>query len=400
MTDSPWMRSLPQNEYGSPSHSARGRATRVLHVSEAFGGGIAASLHGMVANAPDVEHIVLALPHRRHFGSTERFGDVTFIDSGERVPIARAVEHVARAYREWRPDVVHAHSSYAGVYVRMVPQIPTSAIVYTPHCFAFERTDLSRPKASFLRLVERLLVPRTGVLLAVSEHEGRLAETLSKNWQVIRAINAPQVPDPIRGAARSPGPSERIVVATIGRVCNQKDPAYFSRVVRMAKDRGVDVDWMWIGDGAPEMRRQLEEVGVLVKGWQDRESTLHLLSSCHIYLHTAAWEVGMPLTVFEAAAIGLPLVVRSLASMDDVRIPTQVDSPVEAAREIERLCGRQYWSEQSAVVKQAFASLAVDQKLADSLAEAYDLCVRRTDVEPSTSQERDRTAGKGAAPAA
>jgi len=346
---------------------------RVLHVSEAFGGGVAASIHGMAANAPDARHIVLILRHRRHFGHDERLEGITYIDAGKHVPVLRALRCMIRTYRQWAPDVVHVHSSYAGVYVRIVPQIPRSKIVYTPHCYPFEQTNLSRPLAALLRLLERLLARRTGVLLAVSEHEARLAQSLSPRLTVFRAINAPQLPEQVQGSARAPKPSERIVVAAVGRVCPQKDPSYFAEVVRIARKQGTDVDWVWIGDGDSQLRRELEHEGVLVTGWLERESTLQSLSSCHMCLHTAAWEVGMPLTVLEAAGMGIPSVVRALSCMEGVGIGIHVRSPGEAAAQIKRLCDGEHWSIESEASKQAFLSLQADRHLANALAETYRL---------------------------
>ncbi len=301
---------------GSSTRKRTGDQLTVLHVAESFGGGVATSIHGMIASAPDADHTVLILRRRSHFGHTERRTGVTYIDAGDRVGLVRGLLELARAYRQLRPDIVHAQSSYAGAYVRALPQIPRSAIVYTPHCFAFERTDLAHSKRAILRVVERMLAWRTGTLLAASEYEGRLASSLSSRWRVIRAVNTPNLPDELVDTAQSPNPSDRVRVTAVGRICWQKDPAFFMDVVRLAQRRDLDVDWMWIGDGDTDLRTGLERAGVTVTGWQDRAATLEALASSHICLHTAAWEVGVPMTVLESAGIGLPCVVRSLASID------------------------------------------------------------------------------------
>jgi glycosyltransferase involved in cell wall biosynthesis len=325
----------------------------------------------MIASAPEAEHTVLILRRRPHFGHTERRDGVTYIDAGERVGLLHSLQQLAQAYRELRPDIVHAQSSYAGAYVRALLPIPKGVIVYTPHCFAFERMDLSPSKRAVLRMVERMLAWRTGTLFAVSEHEGRLADSLSGRWRVIRAVNTPDLPDELVGSAHSPGPLDRVRVTAVGRICRQKDPEFFMDVVRIARRRGVDVDWTWIGDGEPHLRAGLENLGVTVTGWQDRVAAMQVLASSHICLHTAAWEVGVPMTVLEAAGMGVPSVVRSMASIDGDHIGIHVDSPAHAVSEISLLCQTEEWIRQSKLTEEAFVNISTDRRMADALVLAY-----------------------------
>jgi glycosyltransferase involved in cell wall biosynthesis len=360
-----------QYHAGSPApEPSRDRLT-VLHVSESFGGGVATSIHGMIASAPEAEHTVLILRRRPHLGHQERRDGVTYIDAGEQVGFFHSLQQLAQAYRELRPDIVHAQSSYAGAYVRALLSIPRAEIVYTPHCFAFERVDLSSAKRAVLRMVERMLAWRTGTLLAVSEHEGRLADSLSGRWRVVRALNTPDLPDELMDSAQSPGPLDRVRVTAVGRICRQKDPEFFMDVVRIARRRGVDVDWTWIGDGEAHLRAGLENLGVTVTGWQDRVAGLQVLASSHICLHTAAWEVGVPMTVLEAAGMGLPSVVRSMASIDGDHIGIHVDSPAHAVSEISLLCQTEEWIRQSKQTKEAFVNVSTDRRMANALALAY-----------------------------
>ena len=325
----------------------------------------------MIASAPEAEHTVLILRRRPHLGHQERRDGVTYIDAGERVGFFHSLQQLAQAYRELRPDIVHAQSSYAGAYVRALLSIPRAEIVYTPHCFAFERVDLSSAKRAVLRMVERMLAWRTGTLLAVSEHEGRLADSLSGRWRVVRALNTPDLPDELVDSAQSPGPLDRVRVTAVGRICRQKDPEFFMDVVRIARRRGVDVDWTWIGDGESHLRAGLENLGVTVTGWQDRVAGLQVLASSHICLHTAAWEVGVPMTVLEAAGMGLPSVVRSMASIDGDHIGIHVDSPAHAVSEISLLCQTEEWIRQSKQTKEAFVKVSTDRRMANALTLAY-----------------------------
>jgi glycosyltransferase involved in cell wall biosynthesis len=54
-----------------------------------------------------------------------------------------------------------------------------------------------------------------------------------------------------------------------------------------------------------------------VTGWLPRGDALKVLADATLYLHSARWE-GFPLMVAEAAAVGVPTLVRRLPSFADV----------------------------------------------------------------------------------
>jgi len=80
---------------------------------------------------------------------------------------ARQLREVDRAKRF---DVVHAHSSKAGALVRAA--IGGGRVVYSPHCFAFNR-ETGLPIRVFTWAVEQALVPRTRAVVAACDWERR-----------------------------------------------------------------------------------------------------------------------------------------------------------------------------------------------------------------------------------
>ena len=61
-------------------------------------------------------------------------------------------------------------------------------------------------------------------------------------------------------------------------------------------------------------------------GWLSRSQALGWLASADVYVHTAAWE-GLPVSVLEAAALGLPIVARRIPALEPLRLPLLCDSP-------------------------------------------------------------------------
>lgn len=152
---------------GDQGGTARdGRRPTVLHVAEAWGGGVQTAVRDYVRSVPEVRHLLL-MSERADCQITD--ADALF-DGVWRMPSGHfaRVRDVGRLFRRLRPDVVHAHSSLAGAYVRLAPSVPTERIVYTPHCYAMERGDLARHAAAAVQAVERVLSRRTGTVAGVS----------------------------------------------------------------------------------------------------------------------------------------------------------------------------------------------------------------------------------------
>ncbi|MEU6772662.1 glycosyltransferase family 4 protein [Streptomyces sp. NPDC046759] len=324
---------------GDPGGAARddGRPA-VLHVAEAWGGGVQTAVRDYVRSVPEVRHLLLM---------SERVGcqvaDTDALFEGVwRLPpghLAR-VRAVGRLFREVRPDVVHAHSSLAGGYVRLAPAVPTDRIVYTPHCYAMERGDLARYAAAAVQAVERVLSRRTGTVAGVSPREVELARSLRKRQ---RAVHVPNLVPRQEAAADTPRPGPQSqartgegtglpprTVAAVGRLCAQKDPAFFAEAAAEGRRLMPSSNWFWLGGGDSVHRDRLERAGVTVTGWLDHSSLQRLLGQVDVYAHTALWE-GAPMTLLEAVGLGRPVVARRIPALESLGLPGLVGTPRDLA---------------------------------------------------------------------
>jgi glycosyltransferase involved in cell wall biosynthesis len=293
----------------------------VLHVVESWGGGVSSAVADYVASTPGVRHW-LAVGCREGEDTGVRFG--AGLLGVRRLPLGHVarVRAVADSYRELRPDVVHAHSFFAGLYVRVCPSIPRERIVFTPHCYAFERLDLGAAGRGFARGLEAALARRTGIVAGVSPYEVALA----------RGRVVTYVPNTLPGQT----PQRRVmppVVVAVGRICPQKDPEFLAQAARKA---GKGARWIWIGDGDHLLKRRLNTAGIAVTGWVPRTQVQELLAAASIYVHTARWE-GAPLAVLEAVGAGLPVIARDIPSLRSLSVPCLVRTPGEMAAVAMRL---------------------------------------------------------------
>jgi glycosyltransferase involved in cell wall biosynthesis len=308
----------------------------VLHVVEAYGGGVAAVLNDYVASLPDVDHVVLAYRRPGSQIGSDLLGRAELIDmpSGKLAQM-RAVRS---AVKRLHPDVIHAHSSYAGGYVRAATGRYGARIVYSPHCYAFQRRDVPGIVRAGYWLMEAALSFRTDGVAAVGEWEQVLAHRLPRPKTVVLVPHHVQLPaDLVNNAEADGGP-----VVAVGRIRPQKDPAFFASAARDARLLGGNREWRWVGGGDEHLERLLRDSGVTVTGWQPRETVLRELASAHAYVHTAAWE-GNPVTVLEAASVGLPIVARDIPPVRHAGVDRLAATPIEMAQQVLALDDLDRW---------------------------------------------------------
>lgn len=309
---------------------------RVLHVSEAMGGGIASSLLAMVDATPELDHHLLAHRRAEHDTGDDLAGRFSSVHQMPRNP-ARAVLALRRVARRLYPDVVHAHSSYGGVVARTAG-LDRVRIVYSPHCFAFERRDITGLQRRAYEGIERLLARRTDLLVAVAPSEIDLAVGLghreiayTPNRSLLVADERARHAEPLR-------------VVAVGRVSAQKDWRYLLHVKRYAEaELGVRATWEWLGGGDPAGERALAAGGIHVSGWMPREQLVSRMAGAQVYLHTAAWEAA-PISILEAASVGLPLALRAISPLQSLDLPGLAPSVKGLAERLASLASPAAWT--------------------------------------------------------
>lgn len=295
-----------------------GVLVRILHIAECYDGGVGHALDTRVAATPEYEH------HLLWSGMDDPEVQPGFT-STRPLPTGTAarMRAVRRAVRSLRPDIVHAHSSWAGVYARA--QELSAPVVYEPHCFKFDDPSLGPTVAMALRNAERLLAIHTKAFGTLSGHEDALARSLSKHARTVRIPNVPSVP-PIQEAPDPCSSAHKVVM--IGRIAPQKDPSFFARVARCLRSTSPDLEPVWVGDGDELGRSCLIEAGVRVTGWLPPEGIVsELLNS--VYVHSAKYE-GFPLSILDAAACRIPIIARRIPPLADTNI-MQANTPEEIA---------------------------------------------------------------------
>ncbi len=111
-----------------------------------------------------------------------------------------AVRDVGRAYRSFRPDLIHAHGAQAGAVARLARvAAPRTPLVHTPHRYAFEEGGPRSPALILRIALERGLMPLATLVLCVCEAERRIALRLGAGdrARVVHNGIVPLEPEPL-----------------------------------------------------------------------------------------------------------------------------------------------------------------------------------------------------------
>jgi glycosyltransferase involved in cell wall biosynthesis len=246
-----------------------------------------------------------------------RFVDLRHV----RRPIApgrdlRGLHELRALFRRLRPHIVHANSSKAGILGRLAASLAGVPVrIFTVHGWAFGAHE--GVSATVYRVADRAVRPLTTAFVCVAERDRQLglaARTCSASTTFV-IPNGVDVPDspPVRPAGTRP----RIV--SVGRLQAPKDP--LTSVRALAELPRGSFEAVVVGDGpdrpvlAAEIRRLGLEQAVELAG--TRDDVHRCLEAAHVFVLSSRSE-GLPLSILEAMAAGLPVVASDVGGVAEV----------------------------------------------------------------------------------
>ena len=270
---------------------------------------------------------------------SEAHGDTSFYDdlraagiAVREVPMVRALRPVADARTvaaltqliwQGRYDIVHTHSTKAGVTGRLAAASRRGTrTVHTPHGFYFLNFEAVL-KRKLHRGLERALGAVTDRLIALSPSERQVAESVLPRRKIRLVPNSFEPFEPLtRGEARRRLglPLDAPVVGTTARFTRQKSPFDIVDAFAEIHRARPDVRLLWINSGElkAEVERRLGALGLLDLTLRPGflANARELLPAMDVYLHMARWE-GVPYSVMEAMTARVPVVgARAVGTVD------------------------------------------------------------------------------------
>ncbi|NML17770.1 glycosyltransferase [Azohydromonas caseinilytica] len=293
---------------------------KVLHVAESIKGGCGTYLDEIVPLQVQAlgERQVRCLVPREHAAQLPRVepGLVrTFGRPGRAAGLPRLARELTRLVDEWQPDLIHAHSTFAGAVSRALSvarRLPP--IVYCPHGWVF---DVEQPRLMrwATESAERLMAPRSARIVAISDAERRRGEAAG-----IPAERLVVVPNGIHAKApmqRAVWPMPRLRVLFVGRLDRQKG---VDVLIEAARDLGDKVSVRIVGDavvagGRPAPNGDARHIEFL--GWMDSAGVAAQINACDVVVMPSRWE-GFGLVAVEAMRAGKPVWASAVGGLREV----------------------------------------------------------------------------------
>jgi glycosyltransferase involved in cell wall biosynthesis len=246
-------------------------------------------------------------------------------------PVAdlRAVVELVRLFRRERPDIVHTHSSKAGLVGRLSARIAgVPVVVHTVHGWSFHEGMSPRARAVAVRL-ERLAARWTSTIVVVADSDADIGgEEGIGRWGQYALIRSAVDVEALRRATGSRAdarvalgiPEGVPVLGTVTRLCRQKDPATLLRAARQVVDSRPDARLVVVGDGPMRayVDQLLDELDLRphVSLLGPRTDVAALLPGFDAFVLSSRWE-GLPRVVVEAMAVGVPVVATDVGGIDE-----------------------------------------------------------------------------------
>jgi glycosyltransferase involved in cell wall biosynthesis len=289
---------------------------KIIHLTNRLSGGVMTAIEHIVQSTPEFCHSLV------YVGGSEQeiskishlnFNNVEFIPRGR---LGATIKNLKAILARLEVDIVHAHSSWAGLYSRL--NRINSRVVYQPHGFAFANPKYPFPLRFLFWAIEKYLAKNCSLILAVGRFEASLAKRLVGPQKTLTLRNESMIEPRPWKSSRALG---SVRIGTIGRVCHEKDPKLFLSVVENLRESHFSWEFVWIGDGDTKSKKALHEAGVHVTGWLQGDELLKEISALDVYVSTSKSE-GMPFALLDALALGIPPVLRDIPAYSEENLPT------------------------------------------------------------------------------
>lgn len=293
---------------------------RILHVITRSDWGGAPRIVEILATETDAEVAVACGPGGRLINEL-RANDIPVFEQPHLksepnlVNDSRAFIDLLDLLRDESFDLIHCHSTKAGLLGRLAAAVTATPSVFTVHGWGFYNPEYGW-LAPAIAQGERLLARITNTLVCVSQND--LEEGRKHN--ITPQVDTEVIHNGVRPISFSDNRTcladvcdlnpDVPTIGAIARLAPQKNPIAILKTAEELRNRGWNVQTALIGSGPlmDDCKRYVDEYdlrNVHLLGFQ--EDALDMLSDFDVFLLPSRFE-GFPLTVLESLHTGVPLV--------------------------------------------------------------------------------------------
>ena len=270
----------------------------------------------------------------------------------------QSYRRIVRLLREIGPDIVHTHSSKAGILGRIAARRLQIPVVHTIHGSPFHPFQ-SRRAYQFYRWAETWAARRCDKLISVCDAmtDQYVAAgvaprdkfvTVYSGMDVEPFLNPPRPRDEVRGELGF-GP-EQVVVGKVARLFELKGHEYVIEAARAVVAQNPNVRFLFVGDGVLRLalEEQISRAGLserfVFTGLVPPEQIPELIAAMDIVVHASLRE-GLARVLPQGLIAGKPVVSYDIDGAKEVVLPGETGfllpprSTAELADAIVQLAG-------------------------------------------------------------
>ena len=283
---------------------------------------------------------------------------VNLVDAFEQVDMSRAIgmndlnaaRKVRTLIKQYKPDIVYAHSSKAGAIARIANLGLKNRLLYNPHGWAFNM-KCSATKQRLYTAIERMEAPFCDRIICISEAERKsaLAKKICADSKLQVVFNGVDIEAYEQKKHKKINKTDlkiqedAFVVGMVGRISPQKAPDVFIRAAKLIKQEVPEAHFIIVGGGEMEneIKQYARENGLEdclhITGWVDDPLTYVELFDVACLL--SRWE-GFGLVLPEYMMVGKPIVATQVDAIPNIisdhknGLLVKVDDEAEVSRAV------------------------------------------------------------------
>ena len=293
----------------------------ILHIAEAFGSGVLNYIKNLSKWQCREYQIYIAYGIRpetpdnfkEQFDSGIKFIKVDgFTREIDLLNDITAFKFIRKMVKKIQPDLIHLHSTKAGILGRWAIDCNKYKVLYSPHAYSFLMMNCSSWKRNIYRWIEKFSDKKKCLTVADIEGEFVASKKVTKN-----AICIPNGIDPVEmdgiidQADKIKRDRLRPTICMLGKVVYQKNPELFNDIAK----EFPDFNFVWIGAGPLE--EKLDSPNIEITGWLTRVQATARIMEADIFLFPSVWE-SLSIALMEVMYISKPCVVSRADGNKDV----------------------------------------------------------------------------------
>jgi glycosyltransferase involved in cell wall biosynthesis len=233
----------------------------------------------------------------------------------------RAIKQCVDIVKLVKPDLIHCHSSKAGVVARLAAWICRVPVIFTAHGWGFDPRS-PRLQRNIALGIEKILAPISTKIICVSESDRQLAISLKVTApELVVTIHNGITNEIVPTASPERQPAKLIMVARFNR--SQKDQHTLMQAIAKLEN---PIELVFVGTGPDwdESKKMAKDLNIddRVAFLGDRLDVPDLLADAQIFVLSTHYE-GAPISILEAMRCGLPIIATNVNG-----IPEQVTDRV------------------------------------------------------------------------